>query len=359
MKESQLEREPEKETPAGVKLGALEPEKRTLFEKSPAFAELLKKAEDERPEDVIDLVFSTIRLERTAREIDAKEFSLIARLARNKSSELWSKKALLLHSEEQKRVLIFHSGKNDEEPLRLKRLLEKTFFFEPESQLSFLSQIRMEGPLQWARDAVLAKLNAALSRSSKKPKLAALEQEPTVFTLKRFDEAVLAELREALQRSYVEDYLFTLVFDPAEKTCREIASSLEKRIKEENWEFSFKMEKVQNPELFLDAKPKNQLFSLFFFGKGANIFNYFKTKPKTLFITESFYIFCARNDNVDRTIAKLLHEQYLTLNSAKTYSFDRSLFIDLCDKNASNRFPFPSSPSNYLLLPEKSYPEQS
>jgi hypothetical protein len=135
--------------------------------------------------------------------------------------------------------------------------------------------------------------------------------------------------------------------DLPQKICDDFSSQCETKIQQENLDFMFTFGKFDQYEGLFDFIPKDELISAKFLGVAQDLYKFFKSKPKMLFQTSKFYLFCERNPFIDKTFSKLLYERHLNYIDREEAD---SLFIDLSNISADQRFSFLCQNNRFFLF---------
>ena len=302
-------------------------EKKELFQKSRVFAEFLMKTQEKHLSDVIDQVFTVIGVQKIKREIDQIEFNLIQKLSKIEKSEFHDSNVMFFHDSLTNHVSMFFLLDQFETANNLKAKLETNFYFDLPHQMEQSHEVQPICLCSEKKPLMAKRMNEILLSKQKKCKVYPIKNEATTFFLKKFDEKSLIKFKKMLLKEFSgKFYFFNLIIDLPQNTLLDFASELEKKIENDDFDFTFSYEKFEHYEPFFNFIPKQELTSIKFLGKGSQLFKYFKSKPKCLFQTSICYLFGERRAEIDRILSKMMFKEIL---EKIDQLFSDSLFIVL------------------------------
>ena len=306
----------------------MDDEKKELFEKNRVFAEFLMQSPEKHYPEIIDLIFSFIGFQKIEREINDIEFILIQKLSEIEESDLHDDNILFLHDPQTKQLSMFFLLDDHERANLLKKKIETHFYFDLSRQMKLPQEVQLFPILRMKKDLVAKRINTILVEKQRKCRVHPIKHDLTTFELKKFDEKSLRKFKNMLldEFSNIELYFFNLVIDLPPENLMDFAGELEKKIQKENLDITFSSGKFDHYDAFLEMIPKNNFISMNFFGKGSDLYKYFKSKPKCLFQTSGCYIFCEHRPEIIRILEKMMYKKVM---DDVNIEFSNSLFIDL------------------------------
>lgn len=336
MKESRCISEGVAENMLNLNDEIIDSKKKKLFQKCSSFANFLTKVPEKQYNEVVEQVFSVIGCKNVNRDIDDEEFSIIKKVSNVPENKLYDRKILLLHDKNSNKLSLFYPIEEEEKAIGIKKRLERKYYFNLKEQIEDPSQTPILPFRQEKKKSLIKRFNKYLSISNNKGKVHAIQGEDSSFVLKKFDEESLNKFKIYLsEKGSTRLYFFNILIDLPQRLYADFSSSCEQIINDEHLDMSFFSEKFEQYETFFDFVPRNEMMSVSFLGKSTDLFKYFKSKPKILFQTTKFYIFCERNETVDKILSKLLFKH--VFHKVDHEEAD-SLFIDLSNIMADKRF---------------------
>lgn len=274
----------------------------------------------------IEKVFRVIKGKEIKRKINLEEFQTIKNLVKFSNNPTFKNdNVLLLHHDKSKKMFIF-SRKDDKQHLKkLQKEIEANVFMhfngitgENEKFDNLYEQKKLEIFLDFFK------------QNCQKSKISIKHYDLQLISIvsEKNNRSAIENKMESCLNSFHQSIFFQILLDVKSDTAN---GWVEKIMRDENIYVSSK-------EKFLIPKfERPDCVPLSFYGALDELYNYFKTKPKHIFLTKSFYLFLESSESHIKIIKKLIFKKYLA--SEDIESQEGFYFIDLSNKRSDVRFP--------------------
>ena len=305
--------------------------KKLLFQRSQCFYDFIKKAPTKHIQLISEQIFEIISFQKIEREIDENEFLIISKLVNGKNKKLQNKKCLLIYEVSRKTLFLYYLKENESDCNKFKQRLETQYFFTIPQQNLVDPNEMPSGINQRKSETLMHRINYFLKKRDMNENCSPIKHEETYLAIKPLDKEYLDELKLLIEeKSHENLYYFSILTDVKFEATSELTNNLMQTFEENNLDiFVYSNEEVENSK-------KNLISSIDFLGNKADIYSFFKAKPKYLFLSSKFCLFCERFQGIEKIMSKILYEykERLKLNQDKS----DSLFIDLSMMTCGDRF---------------------